>query len=251
VIQPFRGTQMKADTFARLVVLETLIEAQTGDALDRGGLIADAFREELVTAISDLLDEIDSLDALVAARVYDALVDFLAELPEDPEGLTRSILRLQREIAVVVERGLPAAERGSPATWAVVLDELLAALGDAYHARQSEPDSPLARLRVMALMGRLRVAAERILGSPAGAGDAELRDELGRLVIDVQHLLPPASELDLLIRSLQRRTRRYRRTSLTRVGRYVVAQLLSRRRGAGAREEKRETDAGQRGADAT
>jgi len=96
------------------------------------------------------------------------------------------------------------------------------------------------------------VAAERILGSPAGADDTELRDDLGRLVIDVQHLLPPASELDLLIRSLQRRTRRYRRTTLTRVGRYVVSQLLSRRRSTGAKQARpeRQADAPLHGTDA-
>jgi hypothetical protein len=230
---------MKADTFAKLVVLETLLEAQLGDALESGNLHADAFREALVAAISDLLDEIDALDALVAARVYDALVDFLAELPEDGEGLTRSMLRLQGEIAQVIERGLPAGERAAPATWAVVLDELLATLADAYHEMRAAPDAPLARLRTLALLGRIRVAAERVLGSPAGARDGELREELGRLILEVQHLRPPAADLDLLIRTLQRRTRRYRRTTLTSVGSYVVGQLLSRRRGARPREQRR------------
>jgi hypothetical protein len=229
---------MKADTFAKLVVLETLIEAELGHALEGDAVHADAFRESLVAAISDLLDEIDALDALVAARVYDALVDFLAELPEDPQGLVRSILRLQREIAQVVERGLPAGERAAPNTWAVVLDELLGALADAYHELRGGGAGSLERLRALALLGRVRMAGERILGSSDGARDQELRDELGRLVIEVQHLRPPPAELDPLVRSLQRRTRRYRRTTLTRVGSYVVAQILSRRRGGRSLEQR-------------
>ena len=74
---------MKADTFAKLLVLETLLDAEIGRFLEDPPPSMDAFREGMIARVSDLVDEIDALDEVAAARVYDALVDFLADLPAE------------------------------------------------------------------------------------------------------------------------------------------------------------------------
>ena len=125
---------MKADTFAKLVVLETLIDAEIGHFLEEHPSSMELFREGMVSRVSDLVDEIDALDAVAAARIYDAIVDFLAELPEDDDGVVEATLRFRRAVDRMAERGMDAARAAASAsTWAVVLDELLEELADEYH----------------------------------------------------------------------------------------------------------------------
>ena len=85
---------MRADTFAKLVTLRTVIDAEVGFWLEHHPASMDRFREALVSRVSDLMDEIDRLDEVAAARVYDALVDFLSELPDDDEGVVEAQLQM-------------------------------------------------------------------------------------------------------------------------------------------------------------
>src|SRR5690606_16269327 len=119
------ATVMKADTFAKLLVLQTLVDAEVGYLLQTRSPSLDEFREGLITRVSDLVDEIDGLDAVAAARTYDAIVDFLAQIPEDDAGIVEATIRFQKAMLRTVERGMGQAERREVATWAVALHELL------------------------------------------------------------------------------------------------------------------------------
>lgn len=222
---------MKADTFATLVVLETLMDAEVGFFLRQpaGGL--ESFREALVARVSDLVDEIDERDAVAAARVYDAIVDFLAQLGEDPEQVVEASLRFKRALDRLVERGLSTAERGQASTWAVVLDELLGAVADEYHmalrAGAAQP-RPREWTRVQALLSRAREAADRMLWQAGEEGQTEARNEMDRLTFALRYQRLKPTAADFLIRTAQRRARRYRPSTLTRVGSFVLGQLLRR-----------------------
>jgi hypothetical protein len=221
---------MKADTFAKLVVLETLVDAEIGHFLEQRPESMDAFRESLVSRISDLVDEIDALDAVAAARVYDAVVDFLAELPDDDDGAIASTLRLKQAMDRIVERGINRRDQEQSSTWAVVLDELLEELTDEYHraVRTNGEVLPREYARVLVLLARSREVADRMLWSTGEVRRTELREQMDRLTYAVRHQRLKPTEVDLMIRPAQRRVRRYRPSTLTRVGAFVLSQLLGR-----------------------
>src|SRR5690606_22581791 len=137
--------------FAKLIVLDALVEAEIGYLLEFTPPSVELFREEMVARISDLVDEIDVLDSVAAARVYDSIVDFLAELPDDPEGIVESAARFRRSVDRIVDRGIDRRDLASASTWAVVLHELLDELADEYHLaigagkRSSRGPSPESR----------------------------------------------------------------------------------------------------------
>jgi hypothetical protein len=220
---------MKADTFAKLLVLEALIEAEIGYFLEHRPSSRERFREVMVSRISDLIDEIDTLDSVAAARVYDAVVDFLAELPEDEEGVVEATVRFRRAIDRIVARGVERRDLAVPSTWAIVLDELLAELADEYHSA-IKPDGEL-RLRefsrVEVLLSRCRQACERMMWE-ANASLPDIASDLDRLTFAVSHRRLRPTAVDLIIRNLQRRASRYRPSTLTRVGSFVIRQLLRR-----------------------
>ncbi|MBV9774237.1 MAG: hypothetical protein JO040_09830 [Gemmatimonadetes bacterium] len=224
---------MRADTFAKLVTLETLVDAEIGHFLEQRAPGMDRFREGIVTRVSDLVDQIDALDAVAAARVYDAIVDFLAELPEDDAGIVEATLRFKRAVDRVVARGMEARDLAQASTWATVLDELLEELADEYHAavRPGGEVRPREYLRAQFLLERAREAAERILwAADAGAEqEAELRDEMDRLLFAVRSRRLKPTEVDFLIRAPQRLARRWRPSTLSRIGGFVIGQLLRRR----------------------
>src|SRR3954469_21676509 len=116
---------MKADTFAKLVTLRTVIDAEVGFWLEHHPASMDRYREALVARVSDLLDEIDRLDEVAAARIYDALVDFLAELPEAEEGMVEAAIRFNRAVDRLIDRAMEPRDLDDASTWAVVLDEAL------------------------------------------------------------------------------------------------------------------------------
>jgi hypothetical protein len=221
---------MKADTFAKLVVLETLVDAEIGQYLEHHPTSMDHFRENFVARISDRVDEIDALDAVAAARVYDALVDFLAELPDDDAGAVTATLRFKQAMARIVERGLARRDYEEPSTWAVVLDELLEELSGQYgravpaagEIRQPEYG------RAQVLLARAREVAERMLWTADAPRRNELREQMDRLTFAVRHQRLQPVEVAQLIRPAQRRVRRYRPSTLTRVGAFVLSQLVSR-----------------------
>jgi hypothetical protein len=188
----------------------------------------------MVARISDLVDQIDALDAVTAARVYDAIVDFLSELPEDDEGVIEATVRFKRSIDRVGQRGMDERELAEPSTWAIVLDELLGALTDAYHeaVRASGEVMPREYLRVLALLSRARESAERMQWEAGAQARAELRSEMDRLSFAVRHqrLSPPA--VDQLIRAPQRRAHKQRPSTLMKIGAFVVGQLLRRSDGS-------------------
>ena len=222
---------MKADTYAKLLVLETLIDAEIGYWLEHHPPDSDAFREVMISRISDLVDEIDALDAVAAARVYDAVVDFLAELPEDDDGVVEATLHFKRAVDRLIERAMEGRDLAQPATWAVVLDELLEALADEYHAaiRPNGEVRPREYLRSRYLLNRARDAADRMLVHARPLRRAEIRSEMDRLAFAVHNRRVKPAELDLLIEKPQRMARRYRPSNLTRIGAFVVGQLLRRR----------------------
>lgn len=220
---------MKADTFAKLVVLEALIEAEIGFVLAHPPPSLEYFREGLVARISDLIDEVDILDSVAAGRVYDAVVDFLAELPEEDDGVVEAALRFRRAVDRIVERGMDRRDLAASPTWAVVLDELLTELADEYHLALGPGGEIRGRemSRAESLLGHARRAADRMLW---GAEDTrpEIRDEIDRLTFAIRHRRLRPTSVDFLIRSVQRRAARYRPSTLTRIGAFVVGQLLRR-----------------------
>lgn len=229
---------MKADTFAKLVVLETVIDAEIGYFLEHQPPSMELFRETMVSRVSDLVDEIDELDAVAAARIYDAIVDFLAEIPEDdPEQLVEARLRFRRAVDRLVDRGMEQRDLRDVSTWAIVLDELLKELADEYHdaVRASGEVRPREYLRSQTLLARAREASDRMLWE-SGDERPELRDEMDRLTFAVRHRRLKPTVVDYQIRSLQRRAARYRPSNLTRIGSFILGQVLRR-------EPKRRADA--------
>jgi hypothetical protein len=222
---------MKADTFARLVVLETLIDAEIGHFLEERPSSMETFREGLVSRVSDLVDEIDALDAVAAARTYDAVVDFLADLSEnDDEGTIAIAIRFRRAVDRIVERGMPQREMKEPSTWAVVLDQLLDELADEYHNAVKPSGEIRSReyLRSQLLLARAREAAERMLWEADEESNTELRSEMDRLTFAVRHQRLKPQAVDFLIRAPQRRAAQYRPSTLTRIGAFVLGQVLRR-----------------------
>jgi hypothetical protein len=221
---------MKADTFAKLVVLETLIDAELGYLLEERPPSLEEFREELVARVSDVVDEIDALDSAAAARAYDALVDLLAELPDDDEGAIAATLRFKRATDRIVERGMTRSDLEQASTWATVVDELLRVLTDEYH-RAVRSDGELVQrpyLRAQVLLARAGQAADRMLWAAGIDRRTELREWIDRLTFAVRHQRLKPTDVDLMIRPVQRRARRYRPSTLTRVGTFVLQQLLRR-----------------------
>ncbi|MEX2571236.1 MAG: hypothetical protein WD737_08000 [Gemmatimonadota bacterium] len=225
---------MKADTFAKLVVLEALIEAEIGYFLEHRPPSLELFREGMVARISDLVDEIDVLDSVAAARVYDAIVDFLAELPEDGEGVVSAAVRFRRAVDRIVTRGMDRRDLGAAETWAIVLDEVLAELADEYHVAVVNDGEVRTReyVRVEALLERSRQAADRMLWD-AEAASPEIANDVDRLTFAVRHQRLRPTTVDFTIRSLQRRAARYRPSTLTRIGAFVLRQVLRRSGGLG------------------
>lgn len=241
---------MKADTFAKLVVLDALIEAETGYFLKHRPGSIELYRETMIARISDLIDEVDVLDSVAAARVYDAVVDFLAELPDEDDGVVEATIRLRRAVDRIVERGMDRRDLGAPSTWAVVLEELLAELADEYHLAIAGDGEirPRELLRTESLLTRSAHAADRMLWG-ADAAPHEIASDLDRLSFAVRYRHVRPTTVDFMIRSLQRRAARYRPSTLTRVGAFVLRQVLRRdprrRSGGGVRTTERRLEAGE------
>lgn len=222
---------MQADTFAKLVILETLIDAEVGFWLEHHPISPDRFREGLVARVSDLLDEIDRLDEVASGRVYDALVDFLSGLGDDDAGMVEAALRFKRAVDRLTDRALEPRDRDDASTWAVVLDELLEELSAEYPAcaMDGARGDPRACLRARALARAARDAGERMVAARRTDSRTLLRDDLDRLYFAVAHRAEPVAEVEALIRAPQRIARRARPSTLRTMGAYVMGQLLSRR----------------------
>lgn len=223
---------MKADTFAKLVTLETVIDAEVGFWLEHHPASMDRYREAMVARVSDLMDAIDRLDEVAAARVYDAMVDFLSELPDHDDGVVDTALRFKRAVDRLVDRAMAPADLDDASTWAVVLDELLDELAAEYPRAVLAHDEiePRAYLRALGLARAARDAGARMAAARRTDARPMLRDDLDRLVFAVAHLRPAAAEVEPLIRAPQRIARRARPSNLGRVGAAVVGQLLRRRK---------------------
>jgi hypothetical protein len=222
---------MKADSFAKLIVLEALIEAEIGYYLERRPTSLELFREGMVARISDLIDEIDVLDSVAAGRVYDAIVDFLAELPDHEEGVVEAAIRFRSAVDRIIERGMDRRDLAVAATWAVVLDQLLAELADEYHMAV-DPEGvtrPREYARTESLLARSRIAADRMLWG-ADVASPEVTDGMDRLTFAVRHRRIRPANVDLLIRSLQRQASKYRPSTLSRIGAFVLRQVMGRER---------------------
>ncbi|HEX6749085.1 MAG TPA: hypothetical protein VF092_17430 [Longimicrobium sp.] len=223
---------MRADTFARLITLETLIDAEVGFWLEHRPASMDRYREALVARVSDLLDEIDRLDEVAAARIYDALVDFLAELPDDEDGVVEASIRFKRAVDRLIDRAMEPRDLDDATTWAVVLDDILDELAREYpramRAGGAEGD-PRACLRARALARAARDAGERMVTARRSDARTMLRDDLDRLYLAVEHRALAPADVEALIRAPQRIARRARPSTLRTMGAYVMGQLMSRR----------------------
>jgi hypothetical protein len=218
---------MKADTFARLVTLQTLLDAEVGYWLEQHPASMERYRESLVARVSDLVDAIDRLDEVAAARVYDALVDFLSELPEDDDGVVEAALRFRRAVDRLIDRAMDPADLADAATWAVVLDALLVVLAAVYpRAAAAREGEPRAWLRSRALARAARSAGERMGTARGGELRTLLRDDLDRLALAVEHRRLSAAALDELIREPQRLARRARPSRLGTVAASVLRQVM-------------------------
>jgi hypothetical protein len=220
---------MKADTFAKLIVLDALVEAEIGFFLEHTPPSLELFREGMVARVSDLVDEIDILDSVAAARVYDAIVDFLAEIPADGDGIVESTIRFRRAIDRLVDRGFDRRDLASSSTWAVVLDELLGELANEYHEVFASDGTLRSRelARVDSLLERARQAADRMLWEAEGV-NADLADDIDRLAFAVRHRRLHPTSVDFAIQSLQSRTSAFRPSNLTRIGAFVLRHVLGR-----------------------
>lgn len=220
---------MKADTFAKLVVLDALVEAEVGYYLQEHPSSFELFREGMVSRISDLVDEVDILDSVAAARVYDSIVDFLSEMSEqDADGVVEAMVRFRRAVDRTIMRGMDRSELSEASTWAIVADELLGELADEYH--MAVVGSEVRRremMRAESLLARARQAAERMLWN-AEVVRPEMMTEFDRLIAAVRHRRLRPTDVDYMILSLQRRAARYRPSTLTRVGTFVIKQVLRR-----------------------
>ena len=219
---------MKADTYARLVVLESLVDAEIGHRLEAGAV--ERWVEAMVARISDLVDEIDALDAVAAARAYDALVDFLTELPEDDGALVEQTVAFKRAVDRIVERGMDPAALAAPSTWATVLDELLGVLAAEYPRVVDEGGAvrPPEYMRVRYLANRARSAADRMVAGAPPQRRAEVRTAVDRLVFAVHNQRLAPEEVERLLHEARRLAERYRPSNLSRIGSFVVRQLLRR-----------------------
>jgi hypothetical protein len=221
---------VRADTFARLVVLETLVDAEIGHRLELGAPSAERWVEAMVARISDLVDEIDALDAVTAARTYDALVDFLTELPEEDDALVEQAVRFKRDVDRIVERGLDGAALHAPQTWATVTDELLAALAGEHSHGDASGGGSREHLRARYLANRARMAAERMVATQRREKQGEVRNALDRLVFAVHNRRLHGAAMDALIADARRIAAGYRPTPLVRIGGHILRHLLRRRR---------------------
>lgn len=214
---------MRADTFARLLVLEATVDAEIGYLLEHRPPPQERFREAMVARLGERVEEIDRVDAVAAARAYDALVDFLAELPEEgDDGVVEATVRFRRALERGVERAFGGREPADGAVWAGALDGILAALA-AEHAAAA---SPRDELRVRALLHRARAAAERMTEGERPEHRAEARSALDRLAFAVLHRGGP---VEARVHDARRLALRRRPGSLARIGAFVVAQLVKRR----------------------
>jgi hypothetical protein len=220
---------MKADTFAKLLVLDTLVEAEIGYHIAQHPPSPDMYREELAARLGEVIDEIDVLDSVTAGRTYDALVDFLAELPEHPEGMIESVTVFRRAIDRIVDRGIDRHDLAVASTWAIVLEEFLRALSIEYRTAVAGDGDVRQReyTRSLALLDRARNAAERMLWT-AEEDRVEIREALDGLVYAVRYRRVEAGALDTINRSILRRASRYRPSTISRVGAFVLRQLISR-----------------------
>jgi hypothetical protein len=127
---------------------------------------------------------------------------------------------------------MEAAALAQDSTWAVVLDEVLEVLGTEYAATPGSASVPPpgGSLRTRSLLVRARSATDRLLWSSSAAGGEEVNEAMDRLMFAVSHRRLPAAEVEPLIHEAQRMARRFRRSTLTRIGAFVVEQLLRRSR---------------------
>lgn len=222
---------MRADTFAKLLLLQTLVDAEVGRLLEHRAASPDRFREGLIARVSDLVDEIDSLDAVAAARAYDAIVDLLAQMPEDDEGIVEAVVTFQRAIDQAIARGMDETELRLASTWAIVVDELLEELLEEYTAVHERVDTAASDGldRSFALVRRIRDAAGR-MATAAGPDAAELLSAVDRVAYGIRRRGLDPQALAPLIRAAQRQAARHRASPLTRIGAFVIRQVLTRDR---------------------
>lgn len=222
---------MKADTFAKLLLLQTLVDAEVGRLLEDRAVTPDRFREGLVARVSDLVDEIDALDAVAAARAYDAIVDLLAQMPETDEGIIEAAVTFHRAIDRAIARGMDPAELRLASTWAIVADDLLEELLSDYGAARERGGTSSREVheRAQALMSRIREAAGRV-ATAAGADADALLSAVDRVAYGVRRRGVDHEALVTLVRAAQRQAARHRASPLTRIGAYVIRQVLTRDR---------------------
>ena len=126
-------------------------------------------------------DAEDAVKDAMARSVNDAIVDFLADLPDDEGGIVESTLRFQRAMMRTIDRGMELSELRQASTWAVVLDELLdelAAAGNTPPAVQSAGVQPPDDVGLSLLLKAVVDRVEKINDGNGAAGAEALAEAL-------------------------------------------------------------------------
>lgn len=131
-----------------------------------------------------------------------------------------------------IERGMDRSELRLPTTWAVALHHLLEALASEYVGEPSVDQAERLRqhARAVALLDRARMSAERIAAEAGLTAAGDLVIAVERLNYAVRHRRVPPREAEPLLRAAQRQAARHRPSPLSRVGAFVLGQILTRDR---------------------
>jgi hypothetical protein len=118
-------------------------------------------------------------------------------------------------------------------TWAVVLYELLAELIAEYRAAVQVDLGSQSReyARAQTLLARSREAADRMVWEAGNDGqESDLRNGVDRLTFAVRHQRLKPAVVDAMASAVQRSASQYRSSTLTRIGAFVLRQVLRRDR---------------------
>jgi hypothetical protein len=220
---------MKADTYARLVVLDTLVEAEIGFLLAHHPPLTEELREGMAGRVAGMIEEIETLDRSVASRAWEAIVGLVARLPEDDDGIEAAALRCRRALSRIMQRGFSRHDLADAAVWTAVLEVLLRTLALEYRAAMRASAgaelAPRERERIDRLLDTARNAADRMLWNAAD-GEATLSEAMDRLTHAVRYRRIPPAEVDTLASSIVRLAAKHRPSTISRVGAFVLRQLL-------------------------
>ena len=215
---------MKADTFAKLAVLETLVDAEVAYYLEHSPSIP-AYRARVAALADGVLSGIDPCDEETAIAAHHASARLLRELQPADDAVIRAATRFKRRVNGILAREMEPEERRRVATWAVVVDQLLATLAREYREGAGDADRR-ADERIHLLLARIEDGVARLALLGGAARVEGLRAAAQRLRTAVRRR-QPTDTVSVQIAALQLQVRALAgESSLARLGGFVVRQLL-------------------------